>query len=215
MNKKYENVYTALRSALIDRDMGDKEEDAVLIDFVSAELALKPSIPSAALLISYSMLYYPNWLRDAKPGLGKPPVGLTIEKFIGGPQNIMYPIIPNIHLSLIAVAVGVYAGFWTIKYSEILRTIIINPAMDKPIVRRTHELLKENPELTYSNARDIFIELMQEDEYAEGIPLADDYIANASFITEATAAIDKDAEEYVQQVKQMNVDLSKDFGGLD
>lgn len=210
----YQSIYTALRAAMIDRDMGDKEEDAVLVNFTSAQVALKPAIPSAALLISYSMLFHPAWLRTAQPEKGLDPVGQTVELFIGGMDNPRFPLLFNIHMGMIATAVGVYAGLWTVKYSTILKTIILNPCMDNPLVRKTYELLKENPEITYSNARDIFIELMQQEEYAQGIFLADDFIANASFIVEAEASIDVDPKEYMEQVKSMNVDLSKEFGGL-
>lgn len=212
MASYYKHIYAALRSAMIDRDMGDKEEEAVLIDFKSAQVALKPELPSAALLISYSMLYYPNWLNTADPSKGLVPVGRPIEDFIGGTENYKFPLTYNIHLAMIAVAVGCYAKLWTVQYSHILGTIMINPNMESPLVQKTLEMLTHNKDLNYTHARDIFVELMQQEEYAQGIILADDYVANAKFIAEAEATVETTAEEMKEQVSK-SVDLSDYFKG--
>jgi hypothetical protein len=159
------------------------------------------------LLISYSMLFYPNWLNTAKPEVGKPAIGRQIENFLGGTENLFYPLLFNVHMGMIAMAVGVYAGLWKVQYSHVLNTIMINPNLESPLVLKTLDMLKANPELNYTNARDIFIELMQQEEYAQGIFLADDYVANASFIAEAEASVDGDVTEYIEKVKTV------DFGG--
>lgn len=212
MTHYYQNVYTALRSAMVDRDMGDSIEDAILIDFKSAHVALKKEIPSAALLISYSMLYYPSWLSNARPEVKKPPLGLQIEHFIGGVDNPKYPLLFNIHMGMIALAVGCYANLWTIKYSDIIGTVLVSPNMNNPLVTKTRELIMEN-KLTYSDARNVFIELMQQEEYQQGVLLADDFIANATFIEQDIVTADStDPNERIQNAFQ--VDLSKDFGGI-
>lgn len=205
----YESIYTSLRSAMIDRDMGDNPEEAVVIDFVSAQVALKPEIPSAALLISYSMLFYPTWLATADPSVGKVAIGKTVEEFMGGVNNPNFPLLFNPELTMIAVAVGIRAGFWKIHYSSVLHTILINPNMENPLVLKTREMILEHG-LNFSNARDLFIELMQQEEYAADVPLADDYIANATFIPDAEASVDS-VPEYAKEA--MAVDLSKEFKG--
>lgn len=212
MASYYKHVYAALRSAMIDRDMGDKEEDAVLIDFKSAQVALKPSIPSAALLIAYSMLYYPRWLNTADTERGLVPVGLPIEEFLGGTDNYKFPLLYNVNLGMIAVAVGCYAKLWTIQYSHILGTVMINPNMESPLVKMTHHMMKNNPELNYTHARDIFVELMQQEEFSEGIFLADDYVANAKFIAEAEATVETTADEMKEQFSK-SIDLANYFKG--
>lgn len=113
----YKNVYMSLRSALINRDMGDKLEDAVLIDCGIAKLAVKEVIPSSALLISYSMLYYPQWLETYQEDIG--PISLPIEKFIGGVDNPFFRLLYNPQLAMIAAAIGSYADFWTLSYSRL------------------------------------------------------------------------------------------------
>lgn len=205
----YNHIYTALRSSMINRDEGDKPEDAVLIDFKSAQVALKPDIPSAALLISYSMLFYPGWLKNSDPATGQVPVGYTIETFIGGVDNPAYPLLFNIELGMIALAVGCYAGYWTVHYSTILGTILVNPIMENPLyVETRRRIIQDN--LTFANARDVFVELMQNEEYKGTVSLADDYVANAKFIQDASASIDEDANERIQQA--MEVDFRKEFG---
>lgn len=212
MTNYYEHIYTALRSAMIDRDMGDKPEDAILVNFVSAQVALKKEIPSAALLIAYSMLYYPNWINDSDPIIGTPPVSKTVETFIGGVENPPYPLLFNIHMGMIAVAVGCYANLWTIKYSTILETILIQPNMSHPLVLKTRELIIEN-KLNYTHARDVFIELMQQEEYKQDIILADDYVANATFIPEDEVNVEEtDSNERIRGA--IPVDLSKEFGTM-
>jgi hypothetical protein len=212
MTSYYKHIYTSLRSAMIDRDMGDKEEEAVLVDFVSGQIALKPSVPSAALLVSYSMLFYPNWLNQANPEQNIEPVAPTIEDFLGGANNPKFPLLFNVHLGMIAAAIGVYAGLWKVQYSHVLRTILIQADMAHPLVRETYEQIKREPNLTYSNARELFIELMQQEEYAQGIYLADDFIANASFIKEAEATAESTAQE-IQEMQSKSVDLSAYFKG--
>lgn len=209
MTSYYKSIYTALRSAMVDRDMGDKIEEAVHVDFISAQVALKPEVPSAALLVSYSMLFYPEWLASADPSVGKVAIGKQVEEFMGGVDNPRFPLLFNPELTMIAVAIGIHAGLWKITYSEVLGTIFINPNIENPLVLKTREMILEN-KLTYSNARDVFVELMQQEEYAAGINFADDYIANATFIPEAEASVDS-VPEYAKEA--MSVDLSKDFKG--
>lgn len=205
----YEHVYASLRSAMIDRDHGDKLEDSVLVDFKSAQVALKKEIPSAALLISYSMLFYPKWLNDGRgTDQGLVPVAKVVEDFVGGTENFRFPLLFNIHMGMIAVAVGVYAGLWTVKYSAILQTVMINPNMDNPLVKETQRQIKNN-ELTYKNARELFVQLMQQEQYKGEIMLADDYVANAAFIEDASVSVEDDANEMIQQA--IEVDFSKEF----
>ena len=204
MTTYYKHVYSALRGAMVNRDMGDKEEDAVLVDFVSAQVALRPELPSAAVLIAYSALYYPGWLAKDNPS------SKTVESLLGGVENPNYPLLYNVQLGMIAVAVGVYAGLWTVQHSKLLGTILITPNMDSPLVVETAKLIQGDPHLTYKEARDIFVELMQQEEYASGVVLADDYVANASFIQQASISAD-DAADYQRQTQA--VDLSKEFGG--
>lgn len=209
MTSYYKSIYTSLRSAMIDRDMGDDPNDAVVIDFVSAQVALKPEVPSAALLISYSMLFYPNWLADADPSIGKPPMGKTVEEFMGGVNNPGFPLLFNPELTMIATAIGIHAGLWTIHYSNVLGTVFINPNMENPLVLKTREMILENG-LNFTNARDVFIELMQQEKYVGNIRLEDDYIANATFIPEAQASVDE-IPDYAKEA--MSVDLSGEFKG--
>lgn len=205
----YNHIYTALRSSMIDRDAGDKPEDAVLIDFKSAQVALKPEIPSAALLISYSMLFYPGWLKGADSVAGIAPAAHTIETFIGGKENYRFPLLFNIELGMIALAVGCYAGLWTVKYSTILGTVLVSPNMDNPLVIETRKrIVADN--LGFSYARTVFVELMQNEEYKGNIILADDYVANATFIQDASASMDDDVEQRIQEA--MQVDFSDTFG---
>lgn len=204
MAEYYKNVYTSLRSAMIDREMGDKPEEAVLIDFVSAKVALKPLIPSSALLIAYSMLYYPNWLNDGRSTDHElvPIISRPIEDFVGGVENYRFPLLFNINMGMIAVAVGVYAKLWTVQYSRIMQTIMISPNIDHPLVKETQRQIKQE-RLDYTQARKVFIELMSQEEYSIDMPLADDYIANASFIQEASARVD-DSGEYAKQVQEID-----------
>lgn len=213
MTSYYKSIYTSLRASMIDRDMGDKPEDAILIDFVSAKVALKPEIPSAALLIAYSMLYYPGWL----PGgydKGLVPVGHTVETFVGGVENPAFPLLFNIEMAMIALAVGRYADLWTVQYSPFLQTILVNPNLNNPLVKETRKRIVEE-QLTFSNARDVFIELMKQEEYKGDIPLADDYVANASFIAEAEATVDMsgDSKEYERKSHSIQVDMADEFRG--
>jgi hypothetical protein len=210
MSHFYKNVYTSLRSAMIDRNQGDKVEDAKLVDFVAGQIALKPEIPSAALLISYSMLYYPGWLNDGtNTDYGLVPVSHTIEDFLGGVENPKFPLLFNVHMGMIAMAVGIYAGLWKVSYSQVLQTILIAPNMESPLVKETAARIKKD-QLTFTDARDVFIELMQQEEYKGDIALADDYVANATFIAEAGASVDDDATAKIEEAIQ--VDFSKDFG---
>lgn len=208
MTSYYNHVYTALRSSMIDRDMGDKEEDAVLIDFKSAIVALKPEIPSAALLISYSMLFYPNWLASGyKENLV--PVGHKVEDFVGGVENPMFPLLFNTEMAMIALAVGRQADLWDVHYSVVLGTILINPNLDNPLVKETRKRIATE-QLGFPEARNLFIELMKQEEYKGNIPLADDYVANAKFIEEASVAVDTDANAMIQEA--MQVDFKDTFG---
>lgn len=195
-NSYYKNVYMSLRSSLINRDMGDKLEDAVLVDCGIAKLALKEAVPSSALLIAYSMLYYPQWLETHQEDIG--PVSMPIEKFIGGVNNPNFRLLFNPQLAMIAAAIGSYAEFWTLNYSKIRGTTMIKPNMDNPLVKETLRRIKED-QVTFAEAREVFIELMTDDTFAAIVPLADDYIANASFIAENAASADsfgKETPEY-------------------
>lgn len=200
-NSYYKNVYMSLRNSMINREMGDKVEDAVLIDCGESKLALKEAVPSSALLIAYSMLYYPKWL-----GNKKEPTALPIEKFIGGVNNPHYRLLFNPHLAMIAAAIGSYAGFWTLSYSKLQRTVLIKPNLDNALIAETSRRIREE-QLTMSQAREVFIELMTDDTYAAVVPLADDYIANASFIAEQTVKADEGYEAVTN-----TVDLSDSFG---
>ena len=207
MTKHYENVYMALRGSMIDRDMGDKEEDAVLIDMGASHIALKKAIPSSAILIAYSMLYYPGWMKEGyKEGLN--PISKKVEEFDGGVNNPKFKMFFNIQMVMIAAAVGSYAGLWTLKYSKMLHTTMITPNLEHPVVQETRRRINEGS--TFKDARDTFIELMKNDDYAIKIPLADDYIANAKFVPLATAAVD---EDYIAETKHL--DLSQQFEGAD
>lgn len=208
MTSYYNHVYTALRSSMIDRDMGDKEEDAVLIDFKSAIVALKPEIPSAALLISYSMLFYPNWLANGyKENLV--PVARPVEDFVGGVENTFFPLLFNTEMAMIALAVGRQADLWDVHYSVVLGTVLINPNLNNPLVKETQKRIV-NDGLGFTQARDLFIELLKQEEYKGNIPLADDYVANAKFIEEASASVDSDANAKIEEA--MQVDFKDTFG---
>ena len=199
----YKNVYMSLRASLIDRNNGDKVEDAVFVDCGIAKLALKPEVPSPALLIAYSMLYYPKWLGTATDEF--PPVSKPIEHFIGGANNPNFRLLYNPEVAMIAAGIGAYAELWTLHYSKIQGTTMITPNMDNPLVKETHRrVISDN--LTFKNAREVFIELMMDEQYASIVPLADDYIANASFIAENVASND---EPY--PVEAQTLDLSKEF----
>lgn len=204
----YEHIYASLRGAMIDRNHGDKLDEAVLIDFKSAQVALKKEIPSAALLIAYSMLYYPNWLNNSSVEQGFEPSMMPIENFIGGVNNYKFPLLFNIYMGMIAAAVGNYAGLYKLKYSPILQTTVIIPNMENSLVKETQRMIKEN-HLTYKDARDIFIYLMQQEEYRGDIPLADDYIANATFIPDVIAS--KDNDDWIKTQKTIAVDFKKEF----
>lgn len=204
----YQTVYMALRAAMVDRKNGDLEQDAVLVNVGAVHIALKKEIPSSALLIAYSMLYYPKWLKEAK-GDNLVAVGKRIEQFVGGIENPNFNLLFNAEMAVIASAIGSYAGFLNLHYSPVLHTTMINPNMETPIVKETHRLINER-NLTFADARDTFIELMKEDDYAVNVPLADDYIANATFIAEAS--IDADGE-YTAEVEQ--VDFAAEFEGAD
>ncbi len=202
MTDYYQNVYASLRGAMIDRDAGDKTEDAVMVDFISAKVALKEHIPSSALLIAYSMLYYPGWLDTGDEDIL--PIGRPVENFAGGVENSAFPLLFNIHMTMIAVAVGIYAKLWTIQYSHVMGTILIYPNMNNPLVQETQRRIRSE-RLSFSHAREVFIELMQREEYALEVPLADDYIANANFIIEAEASVDMtdDVKEYTEKINQV------------
>lgn len=204
----YRSVYASLRGAMIDRANGDREEDAVLVDMGAVHIALKKEIPSSALLVAYSMLYYPGWMKEGAKG-GLVPIGKRIEDFVGGIANPRFNLLFNIEMAMIAAAVGSYAGFVKLHYSPVIQTTMVNPNMESPIVLETHRLINER-NLKIKDARDVFIDLMKQDDYAVNVPLADDYIANATFITENTAAID---QEYTANVQQ--VDFSGEFKGAD
>lgn len=204
----YQTVYMSLRGAMIDRANGDKEEDATLINLGAVHIALKKEIPSSALLIAYSMLYYPGWMQEGyKEGLT--PVGKRIEDFIGGINNPHFNLLFNPEMAMIAAAVGAYAGFINLHYSAVAGTTMVNVNTDSPIVQETRRLIVEESR-RFVHARDTFIELMKNDDYAVNVPLADDYIANASFIAENEASIDG---EYTAEVQ--HVDLSTEFEGAD
>lgn len=204
----YKNIYMSLRSAMIDRENGDEEADAILVNVGAVHIALKKEIPSSALLAAYSMLYYPGWLKEGANN-GLIPIGKQIEQFVGGVDNPKFKLLFNIELAMIAAAIGSYAGFLKLHYSPVLETTMVNVNMESPIVKETHRLVNEEG-LTFKDAREVFISLMKQDDYAVNVPLADDYIANATFITEKTAAVD---EEYTAEVQQ--IDLSAEFEGAD
>ena len=204
----YQSVYMSLRGAMIDRANGDKEEDAVLINLGAVHIALKKEIPSSALLIAYSMLYYPGWMKEGYNSK-LTPVGKRIENFIGGIDNPRFNLLFNPEMAMIAAAIGSYAGFLNLHYSSMLKTTMVNVNTDSAIVQETRRLIVEENR-QFVHARDTFIELMKQDDYAVTVPLADDYIANARFITENTAAID---QEYTASVEQ--VDFSAEFEGAD
>lgn len=208
MTKHYENVYMALRGSMIDRDMGDKTEDSVLIDMGASQIALKESIPSSAVLIAYSMLYYPQWMKEGYAE-GLNPISKKVEEFDGGVHNPNFKMFFNIQMVMIAAAVGSYAGLWTLHYSKLLHTTMITPNLDHPVVKETRRRIVEE-KIGFKDARDTFIELMKNDDYAIEIPLADDYIANATFVPMATAAVDTD---YIADTQHL--DLSHEFEGAD
>ncbi len=193
-NSYYKNVYMSLRNSMINREMGDKLEDAVLIDCGEMKLALKEAVPSSALLIAYSMLYYPKWLST-----GEKPVAMPIEKFIGGVNNPHFRLLFNPYLAMIAASIGSYAGFWTLEYSKLQRTVMITPNVSNPLVAETLRRIRDE-QITFAEAREVFIELMTDDTYAATVPLADDYIANASFIADQSASSDGGYEGEVNVV---------------
>lgn len=184
MSTFYQHIHTALRSALVDRDRDAVQvvESARIIDFGSMQYAVKNEIPSGAALIAYSMLFYPNWLKDSTFEYPKP---LAAREFSGGEDNKSFNLLVNPGMLMIALAVGAYAGFFVPMNSQ-LGVFSVYPNHSNPLVNKTQKLIQEH-QLRPEHARQVFIELMQDEEYRGTINLADDYIANTSWIEVYTA----------------------------
>lgn len=186
----YQHIYSTLRSALVDRDRDPSfiVDDCVIVGFGEDQFALRKYTPSGALLVAYSMLFYPQFLDIAE----QRPNWLAYAKlWLGGEQNTKYPLLPNPVMAGIAVAVGVYAGFIRAVWTP--EGLSIRPNFDHPMVKKTHELIRENG-LELKDAKQTFIELMQQEEYAKDILVADDFIANP-FIAEFDVSVDTTIEE--------------------
>lgn len=186
----YQHIYATLRSALIDRDRDPSfiVDNAVIVGIGPNQFALRRYVPSGALLVAYSMLFYPQFLDIAEQ---KPDWYAYAKLWLGGEQNTKYPLLFNEVVGGIATAVGVYAGF--IKAAWLPEGIAIRPNFDHPMVKKTHELIRENG-LELKDAKDTFVELMQLEEYAKDILVADDFIANR-FIAEFDVTVDTTIEE--------------------
>jgi hypothetical protein len=180
----YQHIYSTLRSALVDRDRDPSfiVDDCVIVGFGKDQFALRKYVPSGALLVAYSMLFYPGFLDVTERN---PYWMLYARVWLGGEQNPKYPLLPNEIMAGIAIAVGVYAGF--IKAIGMTEGVAIRPNFDHPMVKKTHELIRENG-LELKDAKQTFIELMQQEEYAKDILVADDFIANP-FIAEFNVGV--------------------------
>ncbi len=182
----HQHVYSSLRSALIDRDRDPTfiQENGILLTIGDDAVALKKSVPSFPLFISYTMLFWPNFIQASKihPQKAWPAVG-----WIGGEANISYPVLFNETMGLIAIAIGVYAGFIE-AYRNNQGITVIRANTNSAFVLKTHERMMEN-DLTLADAKELFIELMQDEQCAGHLLVADDYIAN-KFIEEFTVGND-------------------------
>lgn len=196
LNTNVQHIYSALRSALVDRDRDTDEEydNHIIVQIDDVQFALKKEVPSGALLISYMMLYYPGLLERCHTDEKIMFIG---RAWVGGEANTKMPIFVSDMLFGIALAIGTYAGFiQTIRHPQ-LGEIMLRPNMMTPMVSRSRELIREN-DLTILDARDVFIELMQDEEFRVSIPVADDYIANTSWIIESGVQMTDDGVDRIE-----------------
>ncbi|WP_422661819.1 hypothetical protein ACK8P5_26040 (plasmid) [Paenibacillus sp. EC2-1] len=208
----YQHIYSVLRSAMVDRDRDITMviEDVVLIPVGKTEFALKKDVPSGALLISYMMLFYPNFIRrcaDDKNWV------IPALPWLGGRRNKKMPLFEDELLVGIALAIGKYAGILEVYTHDILDQIVIRANTLCPMVIRTMELIEEN-NLGLDDARELFISLMQDDEYRLFVSLADDYVANTSWIIEDSISADTNVNERIDLSKTQPSKMP-DFGPPD
>ncbi|MNP51604.1 hypothetical protein D3C76_1459420 [compost metagenome] len=111
--------------------------------------------------------------------------------WLGGEANPNFPIFANDVIASIAIAVGVYAGI--IQAMPTGTGVHLRPRFDTPMVKRTWEVVQAN-NLTLKDAKDLFITLMQDEEFRLDVPVADDFIANP-FIAEFGVGVDTTIEE--------------------
>lgn len=196
LNVNDQHIYAALRAAMVDRDRDtDHEWNNHVIVQVGPEVqfALKQEIPSGAMLISYMMLYYPGFLDRC---MTQASWFVPATPWVGGELNEKMPLFSSEILVGIAIAVGQYAGFIQVGSHPITQQVIIRANTAMPFVQRTHQLINENG-LIITDARDVFIELMQDEEFRPAVPVADDYIANTSWIIEEGVSMTDDGVERI------------------
>lgn len=194
--KTYAHIHSVLRATLIDRqrDPQDVIDETVLVNFGVFSVALKPEIPSGAALVAYTMLFHPKLIEQ-------PDRLINATEFVGGEANHNYSLLFDETMASMAMAVGVHLGLINVKYSEIMNRLVVSANLETPIVKRTYELVKEN-HLGITHAKQLLIDLLTMEEFAGTLPLADDFIANHTFIEEVIHAVDMSMEEHIEQAKK-------------
>jgi hypothetical protein len=186
----YQSIYAVLRAALVDRqrDTDDEIQEAVYVDIMGNEIALKKEVPSGALLLAYTMLYQSDFLSTDPAERNK---FAYLQNWLGGSANPEYPLMPSEMLLAITTAVGIYANFFHFRKSPVNQLATIAPNYDNPLVVKTAELIQEN-DLTYYDAKEVLIELLQDEQYNTMVPpLADDFIANHTFIQDTIITLEQ------------------------
>lgn len=186
----HQHIYSTLRSALVDRDRDPSfiVDNAVIVTIGEDQFALKQSVPSGALLVAYTMLFRPGFMETAA---NSPQWFGNGHYWIGGDANPHFPIFANPTIASIAIAVGVYAGI--LQAMPTNTGVHLRPRFDTPMVSRTLELMRQN-NAGLKEAKDLFIELMQDEQYRLTVPVADDFIANP-FIAEFGVGVDSTIED--------------------
>lgn len=180
----YPYIHATLRSALVDRDHDSMlvQDNAAVINVNGVGFALKPSLPSGALLVAYTMLFHSNFAEVAEMYTDK---WFPAAMWLGGEQNPHFPLFLNEQMAGIALAVACRAGL--IQAYQHPNGLLVRPDFTTRMVQRTTHEIKLN-KLTIADAKELFIALMQDDEYRLSVDLADDYIANP-FIAEFEVSI--------------------------
>lgn len=186
----HQHIYSTLRSALVDRDRDPSfiVDNAVIVAIGPDQFALKQAIPSGALLVAYMLLFRPGFMSAAQ---NNPAWFGNGHYFLGGDANKNFPLFSNEIVASIAIAVGVYAGI--IQAMPSAAGVHIRPRFDTPMVKETLNIMTRDS-VTLNDAKDLFIELMQNEEFRLTVPVADDYIANP-FIAELSLGIESSIED--------------------